>query len=116
MSTLLILKSGLTLNINEKHPASFTKTSRNCTPLGTISNNGRAKYSITKSLKQQFIDADAEWEGRQRGAATGRKEVFRVAESTSASETHSEEMKKEMKLNRKSESVTITDIITSISP
>ena len=44
----------------ELRPASPTKTGSNGTPVGVISNNGRAKRSVTKSLKQQSIDADAD--------------------------------------------------------
>ncbi len=57
---ILTLKLKLMLNINEKHPASFIKTGSNCTSLSIINNNERVKYSITKSLKQQVIEAEAE--------------------------------------------------------
>ena len=58
MPALPIFKSELNLNINEKHPAFSTKISSNCTPLDTISNNDRVKYSIIKFLKQQHIDEE----------------------------------------------------------
>ena len=60
MLALLILKSELTLNTNEKHSASFTKTDSNCISLDAISNNDRVKCSIIKFLKQQHIDVEAE--------------------------------------------------------
>ena len=113
--TLPTLKSGLTLNTNEKCPASLTKTGGNCTPLGAINNNGRAKCSITKSLKQQAIDTDTEWEGSQGGAATGRKEASELAESISALKTHSEEVEEELKVDREPESLIITDTIATTS-
>ena len=50
----------LTLNVNEKRSASLIKTEGNCTPLGIINDNGRVKQTIIKSLKQQFIEAEAE--------------------------------------------------------
>ncbi len=52
MLALLTLKLELTLNTNEKCSVSLTKIDSNCIPLDTISNNGRVKYSIIKSLKQ----------------------------------------------------------------
>lgn len=107
-------KSGPTLNTNGKRPASPTKTGGNRIPLGAISDNGRAKRNVTKSLKQQSIDADAEWEESQRGAVRGREEASRSAESTSALETHSEEADEEEELNREPESLT-TDTIASTS-
>ena len=84
-------KPGLTLNTNGKRPASPTKIGSNRTPLGAINNNGRAKRSITKSLKQKSIDADAEWEGNQRGTVRGREGTSGPVESTSTPETRSEE-------------------------
>ncbi|KAA6406836.1 MAG: hypothetical protein FRX48_09334 [Lasallia pustulata] len=62
MPALPTPKSGSALNINGKRLASPTKTGSNRTPLGTISNNGRTKRTVIKSLKQQSIDADAEAE------------------------------------------------------
>ena len=58
MLALLTPKSELTLNTNEKCPASLTKIGSNHTPLDDISNNGRAKHSIIKSLKKQHIDTE----------------------------------------------------------
>ncbi|KAA6409147.1 MAG: hypothetical protein FRX48_06700 [Lasallia pustulata] len=84
-------KPGSTLNTNGKRPASATITGSNHTPLGAISNNGRAKRSVTKSLEQQSMDADAELEGNQRGVAMSREEASRSAESASAPENRESE-------------------------
>ena len=93
---ILTLKLKLTLNTNGKRPASLTKTGGNCTPLSIINNNERAKCSITKSLKQQAIEAEAEWERSSRDAAID-------------AETHSEALSTEQ------ESSTITDTATPIT-
>ena len=111
---LLTLKPGLTLNTNEKRPASPTKIGSNCTPLGNISNNGRAKHSIIKFLKQQHIDAEVKWEVSQKGAARGREEASESVEPASTLETRSEEVNGEVKLNRKLENST-TDTIAPTS-
>lgn len=105
-------KPGLTLNTNGKRPASPTKIGSNRTPLGAINNNGRAKRSITKSLKQKSIDADAEWEGNQRGTVRGREGTSGPVESTSTPETRSEEADGEREMNRESENLT-TDTTVS---
>ena len=86
-------KLKLMLNTNGKRPASPTKTGGNCTPLSIINNNERVKCSITKFLKQQAIEAEAEWERSSRGAAIN-------------AETHSEALSTEQ------ESSTITDTVT----
>ena len=111
---LLTLKSELTLNTNRKCPASPTKIGSNCTPLGDISNNGRAKHSIIKSLKQQHIDAEVEWEVSQKGAARGREEALKSVEPASILETCSEKVNGEVELNRELENST-TDTIALIS-
>ncbi|KAA6411453.1 MAG: hypothetical protein FRX48_04733 [Lasallia pustulata] len=81
-----------TLNINGKRPASPTKTGSNRTPLGTINNNGRAKRTITKPLKQQSIDAEAERERSGRGEAINIGETPSLTKAASVSETNSEEV------------------------
>ena len=81
------------LNINGKCSASSTKISSNCIPLNIINNNERVKCSVTKSLKQQAIEAEAEWERNSRGAVID-------------TETHSEAVSIEQ------ESSTIADTVT----
>ena len=68
----------LMLNTNGKRSASPIKTGGNCTPLGTINDNGRVKQTIIKSLKQQFIEAEAEWERRGNNRSSERAAINRT--------------------------------------